>query len=209
MALPTRGPGRCRAWHLHDVRAAQAREPVGTRAAAQFFDQFRQSGRIEPLDLTDRSLFDWLTWLVNSWSTYLPQVVGPGVTAAILAYNVEIEDPNRQDLRRLELALLRVDDSRVKLYPGANPVVEAASRAQAFPLGLAGCPHRILWTAAEARSTPQVYALGRRSAMDFLDRATQMLALAGAPWPCHPPPNPDLGVDVCLWDLSKGRTGGG
>ena len=197
MALPTRGPARSRAWHLHDFRAARAREPVGNRAAQQFFDHFRQSGQIEPLDLTDRSLFDWPAWLVNSWSTYLPQVVGPGVTAAILAYNIEIEDPNRQDLYRLELALWRVDNSRVKLYPGAAPVVEAASRAQAFPLGLAGCPHHILWTSAEVRSTPQVYALGRNSAMEFLDRVSENLA--------HSQVSAQLDVDVRLWDLSQGQ----
>ena len=78
-------------WSLSDVRrvASPPGRQVGEKCARLFWDRFRR-GDEQVLDLTQRDLFDWILWIHTCFSRHLPEIVGPGIHTALLAWNHDI-----------------------------------------------------------------------------------------------------------------------
>ena len=185
----------------------QGLRAVTTDDARKFFDRWRYAPRrntVEFQDLTDRRNFDWVSWIFTAWSEQADQIVGEGIVSARIAFNQAVHDPNRVVLLRLELILVRVDGSRVRLYPGATVVIfETPMRARAFPLDGPANPRAITWTLEEIQATPQVYAIGKKIAHEFLIRADALFH-DWARWRTG-----STGYDgrryCVVWDLTDGR----
>jgi len=196
LALPTRRPSspccpmsrRHRILWLwlpdhHDVdceaRAIQtcANNSVTELAARQFWEETRlwhnrqlcaaKPNAWGPIDISDRTAFDWCGWLHTCFKDQLTALVGPGITSAVMAFNKDIPDhPNLMD--RLELVLVRLDGSRVKLHPGEQPITESPDIAAAFPLCERCRPQDICWTAQLLLNLAPAYAEEFGLAREFL-----------------------------------------
>ena len=76
---------------------------------------YRASGATDPLNVWHGREIDWRAFGLTKGMT---QAEVDSIQEATLQYNMDVRDPNRQGLQRLEI-LLKNDVAIFRLYPGA------------------------------------------------------------------------------------------